>query len=95
MIGFLRAILDALVRVLTGQAEAKADLDQLRADIDDQLASQSAAIEHLRELIEGDELPAAVGVPTFTPLSQPANGSTSADALNVSAFGQIASGGTP
>ena len=28
MIGFLRAILDALVRVITGQAEAKADLDQ-------------------------------------------------------------------
>lgn len=67
MIGFLRAILDALVRVLTGQEEAEAALVQFRADIDDQLATQSAAIEHLRLLIEGDELPAVVGVPTFQP----------------------------
>lgn len=74
MIGFLRAILDRLASVLNRQEEAEADLTQFRADIDDQLAAVRAAqqqaldaIEHVRVLIEGDELPAAVGAPTFTP----------------------------
>jgi len=66
MIGFLRAIFDALVRVLNTQAEVRAQITFLQADMDDQLATQSAAIEYLRELIEGDNLPAIVNPPTFS-----------------------------
>ena len=67
MIGFLRAILDALSRVLNRQAEATAQVTQFKADVDDQFATQAAAqqqvlaaIEHLRELVEGDLLPTVV-----------------------------------
>ena len=73
MIGFLRAILDALGRVLNRQAETEAHLTQFQADVDDQFAALRAAqqqtldaIEHLRVLIEGDDLPATVNPPTFS-----------------------------
>ena len=73
MIGFLRAIFDALIRVLTKQDEAWSKLVQFQADMDDQFATQAAAqqqalaaIDHLRVLIEGDELPAIVNPPTFS-----------------------------
>ena len=55
MIGILRAILEALGRVLANQQDA-AIKAQANAD----------AIEHLRVLIEGDSIPTKVGDPTFT-----------------------------
>jgi hypothetical protein len=78
VIGFLRAILEALGKLLAGQnaasdqvATLESSMDtqfaDLKAGIDSQLADQDIAIEHLRVLIEGDELPATVGTPTFTP----------------------------
>ena len=60
MIALLRAILANLLELISSESAAK-------ADIDSQLAAQSAAIEHLRVLIEGDSIPTAVGAPTFTP----------------------------
>ena len=73
MIGFLRAILDRLASVLNRQEEAEADLVQFRADIDDQLAAVRAAqqqtldaIEHIRVLVEGDDIPAIVTPTTFS-----------------------------
>ena len=66
MIGFLRAILEALRDLAMGQKSLSDQVNAFQGDIDTQLAAQTAAIEHLRELIEGDEIPATVGTPTFT-----------------------------
>ena len=67
MIGLLRALLTALVQLVSGE-EAAADLAvSNKASLDLQLAAQSAAIEHLRALIEDDSVPTAVGAPTFIP----------------------------
>jgi hypothetical protein len=66
MIGFLRAILEALGKILAGQNAASDQVATLESSMDTQLAAQAAAIEHLGVLIEGDELPATVGTPTFT-----------------------------
>jgi len=67
MIGFLRAILEALRDLAMGQKSLSDQVNTFQGDMDTQLAAQGAAIEHLRVLIEGDELPATVGPPTFTP----------------------------
>lgn len=78
MIGFLRAILGALRDLVMGQASLsdqmnlfQGDIDTslvaLRADLTDQFTATDAMIEHLRLLIESDDLPANVGTPTFTP----------------------------
>ena len=67
MIGFLRAILEALGHVLENQKTADLFITDFKRDMDETLKAQGEAIEHLRVLIEGDELPAAVGVPTFQP----------------------------
>jgi hypothetical protein len=78
MIGFLRAILRALHDLAMGQASLsdqmnafEGDIDTsiiaLRADLTAQFTYVDASIEHLRELIEGDDLPANVNPPTFTP----------------------------
>ena len=78
MIGFLRAILQALRDLVMGQASLsdqmnafEGDMDttfvNLRADLTDQFTYIDASIEHLRELIEGDDLPVTVGTPTFSP----------------------------
>lgn len=74
MIALLRAIFDALRRVLENQDEAseqavadKVDLDAQIAVVVAQLTALSAAIEHIRSLVEdSDEIPTAVGAPTFT-----------------------------
>jgi hypothetical protein len=66
VIGFLRAILEATRLLRTGQKLLSDQMYAFQGEMDDQLATQAAAIEHLRVLIEGDELPAVVGVPTFT-----------------------------
>ena len=63
MIGLLRAILAALREVLSNQAA-------LRKDLEDQFIATDAMIEHLRVLIEGDELPINVNPPTFTPTGE-------------------------
>jgi multidrug resistance efflux pump len=79
MIGYLKAIFTALLRVLEGQDEAarqaEADLaallarvDALEAVVTSMSAELAAAVEHLRVLIEdSDPNPAVVGAPTFTP----------------------------
>jgi hypothetical protein len=67
MIGFLRAILEALGKLLAGQNAASDQVATLESSMDAQFKAQADAIEHLRVLIEGDELPATVGTPTFTP----------------------------
>lgn len=67
MIGLLRAIFDALRLMLAGQQELWDRAAKDKADLDTQLAAQSAAIEHLRALIEDDSIPTTVGAPTFTP----------------------------
>ena len=78
MIGFLRAILRALHDLAMGQASLsdqlnvfEGDVDTtlvaLRADLEAQFTATDAMIEHLRVLIEDDDLPATVGAPTFTP----------------------------
>lgn len=67
MIGLLRAAIRALELVLGGQESAARQAADDRGAILAALASQAAAVEHLRDLIEGDTLPAAVGAPTFTP----------------------------
>lgn len=73
MLRSLRAIFAALIEVLDSQREAaaqaaadKADLDAQIAAVGSQLAALSAAVEHIRSLVEdSDEIPAAVGAPTF------------------------------
>jgi hypothetical protein len=73
MLGYLRAIFAALVAVLDNQRAAteqaaadKADLDAQIAAVGKQLVALSAAVEHIRSLVEdSDEIPAAVGAPTF------------------------------
>ena len=71
MLGLLRAILDALRNLRRGQDELtlqmEAQIAALRADLTDQFTATDAMIEHLRELIEGDDIPVNVGAPTFTP----------------------------
>jgi hypothetical protein len=79
MIGYLRAIFAALLRVLEGQGEAAkqaeadtaalvARVDALEAVVNSTSAELGAAVEHLRVLIEdSDPNPAVVGAPTFTP----------------------------
>jgi hypothetical protein len=74
MIGFLRAILVSLRDILVGQKMAADQLMAAQAALDFRLSEQAAvqqltldAIEHLRALIEGDDLPAIVNPPTFTP----------------------------
>lgn len=68
MIGWLRAIFAAVERVLGGQAEAERQAAADLSDLTSQLTSLSAAVEHLRVLIEdSDPSPAVVGAPTFTP----------------------------
>ena len=67
MIGFLRAILEALGKILAGQNAASDQVATLESSMDAQFKAQADSIEHLRMLIEGDELPATVGPPTFTP----------------------------
>ena len=67
MIGFLRAILEALGKILAGQDAASDQVATLESSMDSQFKVQADSIEHLRVLIEGDELPATVGSPTFTP----------------------------
>jgi hypothetical protein len=67
MIGLLRAILNAVERLLAGQSEAERQASADKVSLDAQLAELSAAVEHLRVLVEGDTLIAAVGAPTFTP----------------------------
>jgi hypothetical protein len=74
MIGFLRAILEALRDLAMGQKSLSDQVNAFQGDIDTTLAAQAAAIEHLRVLIEGDELPATVGVPTFAITSIPTGG---------------------
>ena len=67
MIGWLRAIFAAVERVLGGQAEAERQAEADLSDLTSQLTGLSEAVEHLRVLIEdSDEIPAAVGAPTFT-----------------------------
>ena len=81
MIGLLRAILGALRDLRMGQASLsdqmnlfQGDIDTslvaLRSDLTDQFTATDAAIEHLRKLIEGDELPVNVNPPTFTPTGE-------------------------
>ena len=74
MFGWLRAIFAALGEVIAGQVRAaeqaaadRAALDAGLADVHARQQALDAAIEHLRELIEGDTLVASVGTPTFTP----------------------------
>jgi hypothetical protein len=74
MILLLRAIFAALGQVLTGQDRAAAQAASDKADtnarldaLEAHLAELSAAVEHLRVLVEGDTLIAAVGAPAFTP----------------------------
>ena len=79
MIGLLHAIFDVLLRVLARQDEAaeqaasdlSATIDRIAsasASAEARLEALSAAVEHLRVLIEdSDNLPAVVGAPTFTP----------------------------
>jgi hypothetical protein len=67
MIALLRAILEALRDLGMGQKSLSDQMNAFQGDIDSQLAAQTAAIEHLRVLIEGDEIPVNVGTPTFTP----------------------------
>jgi len=67
MIGWLRAIFAAVEQVLGGQAAAEqraaADLAETAARLD----VLSAAVDHIRSLIEdSDTSPAVVGAPTFT-----------------------------
>lgn len=66
MIALLRSILGALAQLIAGQAAAAELAVSNKASLDLQLAAQSAAIEHLRALIEDDAIPTTVGVPTFT-----------------------------
>ena len=81
MIGFLRAILGALRDLVMGQASLsdqmnafEGDVDttfvNLRADLEAQFTATDAMIEHLRVLIESDDLPANVNPPTFTPTGE-------------------------
>ena len=78
MLGLLRAILGALRDLRMGQASLsdqmnlfQGDIDTslvaLRVDLTDQFTATDAMIEHLRVLIEGDDLPVNVNPPTFTP----------------------------
>lgn len=78
MISLLRSILTTLRDLILGQkslsdqinafeGDVDTQLAALRADLTDQFTATDAAIEHLRVLIEGDELPTSVGTPTFTP----------------------------
>jgi hypothetical protein len=66
MIALLRAILDALGKLLAGQTAAGDQAVKLHEDTVALLTAQSADIEHLRVLIEGDAIPTTVGTPTFT-----------------------------
>ena len=81
MIGLLRAILNALRDLAMGQKSLsdqmnafEGDIDTslvaLRADLTDQFTATDAMIEHLRVLIEGDDLPVNVNAPTFTPTGE-------------------------
>ena len=82
MIGYLRAILTALLRVLDRQDEAasqatadhaavESEIETLKGLdilIENKVDALAAAVEHLRVLIEdSDPNPAVVGAPTFTP----------------------------
>jgi hypothetical protein len=66
MIAILRAILDALGKVLAGQTAASDQVATLESSMDAQFKAQADSIEHLRILIEGDSIPTVVGPPTFT-----------------------------
>lgn len=66
MISLLRAIFNALNEVLAGQDAAAQQAASDLAELNTQLADLSAAVEHLRVLIEDDSIIAVVGVPTFT-----------------------------
>jgi hypothetical protein len=66
MIGLLRAIFEALHEVLTGQDSAAELAVSNKASTDLQLAALSAAIEHLRTLVEDDTIPTTITPPTFT-----------------------------
>ncbi len=67
MIGLLHQILDAVRRVLAGQQSAEDSATTRQDALEARLSDLSAAVEHLRVLVEGDTTPTAVGVPTFTP----------------------------
>lgn len=67
MIGLLYAILCAVRDILRGQDAAAAQAADDLSSLTNQLADLSAAVEHLRVLVEGDEIVTAVGAPTFTP----------------------------
>jgi len=66
MIALLRAILDALGKLLAGQRAASDQVATLESSMDAQFKAQVDSIEHLRVLIEGDAIPTEVGTPTFT-----------------------------
>ena len=69
MIALLRAILDALGKLLAGQKAASDQVATLESSMDAQFKAQADSIEHLRVLIEGDAIPTEVGTPTFTILT--------------------------
>lgn len=71
MISLLRAILQALLDIIANQKASTAQVADLGTDLGARLTAQSAAIEHLRVLIEDDSIPIVVGTPTFTPTGGP------------------------